>query len=134
MGSGLEAAGRAGCGARLDGVAVVHDLLREGSKAESGLSAWPGERTVMVAAKANELIVRMELAECYSYLGQELVVAMMELLRQRPKQTLSSLTSGRDRLMGERLMRQQGLARGEKSVRAGLDALKGQVNLLAKKA
>jgi len=29
IGSGLEAAGRAGCGARLEGVSVLHDLLRE---------------------------------------------------------------------------------------------------------
>ena len=31
IGAGLEAAGRAGCGARLEGVMVLHDLLREGT-------------------------------------------------------------------------------------------------------
>lgn len=131
MGSGLEAAGRAGCGARLEGLTVLHDLLREGSKAATK-SAWSETRGRIVTAKANELITRMELAECYAFLGQELVDALVELLRRHPKATLATLTSEKDRLLGERLMRQLGLARSEKGIRTGLDALKDQVNLLAK--
>ena len=133
IGGGLEAAGRAGCGARLEGVAVLHDLLREG-KTDSVQSGWPGVRTELLTAKANELITRIELAECYSFLGQELVDALMELLRRHPKATLGSLTSGADRLLGERLVRQLGLVRTEEGIRVGLGVLKDQVNLLAKRA
>ena len=134
MGGGLEAAGRAGCGARLEGVAVLHDLLREGSKTESVQSQWPSVRSESVAAKANELITRVELAECYSFLGQELVDALLGLLRLHPKATLATLTSGTERLLGERLVRQLGLVRSEAAIRDGLEVLKGQVNLLAKNA
>ncbi|MDG6909381.1 MAG: hypothetical protein JRN08_03335 [Nitrososphaerota archaeon] len=133
IGSGLEAAGRAGCGARLEGLTVLHDLLRESSKPEVVESAWPGVRTEILAAKANELITRVELAECYSFLGQELVDDLMELMRKHPRATLAALTSGKDQLLGERLVRQLGLARGEKGIRAGMDVLMAQVNLLAKK-
>ena len=134
IGSGLESAGRAGCGARLEGLTVLHDLLREGSKTEAARAKWPAIRTESLAAKAEELVTRVELAECYSFLGQELVDAMMELLKRHPKWTLASLTAGKDQLLGERLVRQLGLARDEKGIRAGLDVLKSQVNALVKKA
>lgn len=134
MGSGLEAAGRAGCGARLEGVAVLHDLLRQGSGAEAAQSGWPKARSELMAAKANELVTRVELAECYSFLGQELVDAVLELLRRHPKGTLTTLTSGRDMLLGERLVRQLGLVRDEGRIRASLEVLKGQVGVLAKKS
>ncbi len=134
IGGGLEAAGRAGCGARLEGLAVLHDLLREGLKAESVESRWPSVRTESLSAKANELITRIELAECYSFLGQELVDSLLDLLRRHPKATLSTLTSGKDKLLGERLVRQLGLVRTEEGIRTGLEVLKGQVNILAKRA
>ena len=134
VGGGLEAAGRAGCGARLEGVAVLHDLLREGSASGPGSPQWPAVRTELLTAKANELVTRIELAECYSFLGQELVDALLDLQRRHPKATVATLTSGSDRLLGERLVRQLGLARSEDAVRRGVEALKGQVSLLAKNA
>ena len=132
-GAGLESAGRAGCGARLEGVTVLHDVLREGSKEATAESEWPKSRTEIVAAKAEELITRVELAECYSFLGQELVDGMTTLLRLHPKRTLTSLTEGKDRLLAERLVRQLGLARNANAVKLGLDGLKQQVSLLARK-
>ncbi len=134
FGSGLEAAGRAGCGARLEGVTVLHDLLRERSKAPPAESTWPTARANLLAAKASELLTRIELAECYSFLGQEVVDDLLALLRLYPRQTLSSLVSGKDRLLGERLVRQLGLARTEAVVRTGVDAVRDQISLLAKKA
>ena len=133
MGAGLESAGRAGCGARLEGVTVLHDVLREGAKEATAESEWPKARTEIVAAKAGELVTRIELAECYSFLGQEVVDGMITLLRLHPKRTLTSLTEGEDRLLGERLMRQLGLSRSERAVKSGLDTLKQQVSLLARK-
>ena len=131
IGAGLEAAGRAGCGARLEGVGILHDILREG-KGEGQDSDWPKVKTEILSAKAQELVARMELAECYSFLGQELVDDMMLLLKKGPRLTLTSLTSGKDRLIGERLTRQLGLARTEEAVRAGLDVIKGQVSSIAR--
>jgi hypothetical protein len=134
IGAGLESAGRAGCGARLEGVTVLHDVLREGVDEATAESEWPKVRTEIVAAKAGELVTRVELAECYSFLGQELVDAINALLRLHPKQTLMSLTEGKDRLLGERVVRQLGLARNRRVVKLGLDALKQQVSLLARKS
>jgi len=134
IGSGLEAASRAGCGARLEGLTVLHDLLREGSVEPTAESEWPKVRTEIVVAKAQELMTRVELAECYSFLGQELVDDMMNLLRSHPKRTLTSLTEGKDRLLGERLARQLGLARGEKALKSGLEVLRQQVSVLARKS
>ena len=133
-GAGLESAGRAGCGARLEGVTVLHDVLREGSKGAMAESEWPKARTEIVANKAGELVTRVELAECYSFLGQELVDGMIALLKLHPKRTLMYLTEGKDRLLGERLVRQLGLARGVKAVESGLDALRQQVSVLARKS
>lgn len=131
-GTGLEAAGRAGCGARLEGLTVLHDLLREGSKSATAESRWSDARTGILGSKAKELIQRIELAECFSFLGQELVDSLIAVLRQHPRSTLHSLTSGDDVLLGERLIRQVGLARDEKAVRAGLEQVKAQVSSLAK--
>jgi len=133
IGAGLEASGRAGCGARLEGLTVLHDLLREGSGGEATGSEWPPVRTELLSAKAQELVTRIELAECYSFMGQELVDGMMGLLRHHPKRTLTSLTGGRDRLLGERLVRQLGLARSEEAIGTGLEILKEQVSSLARK-
>ena len=132
-GAGLDAAGRAGCGARLEGVSVLHDLLREGSKEATTESEWPKARTEIVVAKAQELTARAELAECYSFLGQELVDDMMTLLKRHPKRTLASLTAGKDRLLGERLVRQLGLARNMEAVKSSLEALRQQISVLARK-
>lgn len=132
VGARLEAAGRAGCGARLEGLVVLHDLLREEPRAETAGSEWSAARTEIIAAKADELVSRIELAECYSFLGQELVGGILSLLRAHPKRNLTDLTTGRDRLLGERLVLQLGLSRGRKEVGAGLGLVKGQVSALSK--
>ncbi len=130
-GAGLEAASRAGCGARLEGLTVLHDILRGG--APQGESEWSAARTEILSAKARELVVRMELAECYSFLGEELAEGVTALLRARPRETLSSFTTGDGKLLGERLTRQLGLAREEAPVRLGVAVLKEQVAALSKK-
>ena len=132
IGAGLEAASRAGCGARIEGMTVMHDVLREGSGTATAESEWPKARTEILVAKSQELMTRVELAECYSFLGQELVDATMALLRLHPKRTLTTLAEGKDRLIGERLVRQVGLARNDSAVRAGMRVLKQQVSLLAR--
>jgi hypothetical protein len=133
-GTGLESAGRAGCGARLEGVTVLHDLLRANSDAVASSTAWPSIRTDILSAKAHELMTRVELAECYSFLGQEMIDDFMALAAQRTKGSVASLMSGEGRLLGERLTRQLGLARSEKSLKTALDAVKKQSSALARKA
>ncbi len=131
-GVGLEAAGRAGCGARVEGVSVLHDILR--GRSQGAQQIWPPARTEVLASKANALISVAELAECYSFLGQEVVDDELALMKGPPKRTFSDITSGNDRLLGERLVRQLGLARNEASVRAGFEKVRKQVSALAKGA
>ena len=78
-------------------------------------------------------MTRAELAECYSFLGQELVDDLLAVQRVHPKRTIGSLASGGNKLLGDRLVKQLGLSRGEKSIRAGLEVLRGQVALLTKR-
>lgn len=131
VGAGLDAGGRAGCGARLEGVEVLHDMLRE-TAGPGPDSAWSKVRSEIMAAKADELIARIELAECYSYLGQEVVEGIRAVQRLRPNRTLTDLTAGEDRLLGERLVRQLGLARGRGAIGRGVEMLKKQVAALSK--
>jgi hypothetical protein len=133
VGAGLESAGRAGCGARLEGLTILHDLLRERSEAGAVAPTWPAVRTDILGAKARELMTRIELAECYSFLGQELVDDFLALMALKPKRSLTDLASGKDRLLGERLVRQLGLARDEKALGMALEAMKRQVSQLARK-
>lgn len=132
-GAGLETTTRAGCGTRLEGVAVLHDLLREGPGSATADSEWSETRTEILTAKAKELITRVELAECYSFLGQELIDGVAAIQRMRPRRTLGSLTGGGERLLGDRILRQLGLSRDADSVRSGLGLLRGQVVLLTKR-
>ena len=129
--AGLEAASRAGCGARLDGVTVIHDILREGQK-DPTQPGWPRVKTEIMTEKAHELMTRVELAECYSFLGQEMIDGMLALQKSRPKGAISDLASGDSRLLGERLVRQLGLAREGESIKKGLELLKRQGAQLAK--
>jgi hypothetical protein len=129
-GVGLEAAGRAGCGARLEGVSVLHDILR--GRSQGAQQVWPPARAEILAAKANALISSAELAECYSFLGQDVVDDVLVLMKGPPKRTFSDMTSGSDRLLGERLVRQLGLARPDAAVRAGFEKVRRQVSALAK--
>jgi hypothetical protein len=132
-GAGLDASTRAGCGTRLEGVAVLHDLLREGSDSATADSEWSETRTGILGAKAKELITRVELAECYSFLGQELIDAVAAIQKPHPGRTLGSLTTGGDKLLGDRILKQLGLSRGSASIRSGLGLLRDQVVLLARK-
>jgi hypothetical protein len=134
MGAGLEAAGRAGCGARLEGVTVLHDLLRAKAEAGTASASWPVTRTEILSAKAHELVTRVELAECFSFLGQELVDDFMALASLQTKESVASILTGSEKLLGERLVRQLGLARSEKSLKTGLDQMKKQTSSLARKA
>ena len=129
-GVGLESAGRAGCGARLEGVTILHDILR--GRSQGAQQVWPPARSEVLAAKANALISNAELAECYSFLGQELVDDVLVLMKGPPRKTFANMTSGSDRLLGERLVRQLGLARHDATVREGFERVKKQVSSLAK--
>jgi hypothetical protein len=141
-GAGLEGASRAVCATRMEGVEVLQDLLHGGESRIPEGSTWSTARLDIVRAKANELGSSIELAECYSYLGQEVVDYMLALSKvkapkaRRPASGASGvpvLLSGKNRLLGERLAKELGLARSKASVERSLAALREQVSSSARR-
>jgi hypothetical protein len=135
-GAGLEKSTRAGCGSRLEGLSVLHDLVQGAARGQSpALSSWSPARLEIVGDKARDLASRIELAECYSYLGQELVDYMMALNIRGGKasQPLGGVLSGDEPLLGDRLLRSLGLSRKREAVQRGVEQLRSQVSGLARK-
>ncbi|HZW85222.1 MAG TPA: hypothetical protein VFE91_04910, partial [Nitrososphaerales archaeon] len=135
-GAGLEKSTRAGCGSRLEGLGVLHDVIKAGlPRRGSGQSAWSDARFEIVMAKSKELASGMELAECYSYMGQELVDYIQAITAKGGKgaPTVAALMSVEKKVLSSRLLRQLGLARGKPTIEAGLEAVKNQVSVLARR-
>jgi hypothetical protein len=138
-GAGLENSSRRSCGARLDGLAVLYDVLgggHEGIKAVRPM--WSTTRFDCVSSKAKELNRRIEHAECYSYLGIEVLNALRQLMTREGEVSRagvgpSILTTGKKRLLGDRLLKDIGLFRECDSLKNTLELIRIQVSELAKK-
>jgi hypothetical protein len=138
-GAGLENASRTSCGSRLDGVAVLYDVLGGGHERDSAVrQAWSVTRLESVRSKALELNHRIEHAECYSYLGVEMLGAFRKLAAYggaaKTSVGPSSLTSGKNRLLGDRLMRELGLLRDRETLKEAMHLVRAQVSWLAREA
>ncbi|MGD0396342.1 MAG: hypothetical protein ABSB26_05450 [Nitrososphaerales archaeon] len=139
MSAGLENSSRMSCRSRLDGVAVLYDVLgggHEGGKAIRPM--WSATRLKSVSSKARELNQRIEHAECYSYLGTEMLNALGQLAAREGRATKtgmspSALATGKNRLLGDRLIRELGLVRERDSLKEALELVKVQVSRLARK-
>jgi GAF domain-containing protein len=133
-GAGLSKGTRAGSGSRLEGLTVLHDVMRRAPHSKTRrTSAWTAARLEIVSTKAEALARRIELAECYSFMGQELVDYLMAMSKpSQGKATLEPLFSGEVPLLGDRLLRQLGLSRDKKEVEAALAGLRGVVTELAR--
>ena len=138
-GAGLENSSRRNCESRLDGLAVMYDVLgggHEGGKAMG--SKWSATRLECVSLKARELNQRIEHAECYSYLGTEMLNALGQLTTREGRATKTgmgpgALTTGKNRLVGDRLLKELGLVRERDSLKEALELVRAQVSRLARK-
>ena len=143
IGAGLQKSSRTSCTSRLDGVGVLQDVLRGSQNVKTNVSGtWSDARLEIVRAKAQELSTRMEHAESYSFLGQEVVQgirevalapSMPDLNRPSKAPDVSHVFTGGRQLLGDRLLRELGLSRVESVVRDSLSAIRDQVYALAKK-
>ncbi|MGP8124764.1 MAG: hypothetical protein ACLQEQ_02720 [Nitrososphaerales archaeon] len=139
-GVGLENSSRASCGSRLDGVAVLYDVLWGGHEgARTVRPTWSSTRLECVGSKARDLNQRIEHAECYSYLGMEMLNALRQLAAREGGASKtgvgpSALTTGKNRLLGDRLLKDMGLARDRDSLKEALEMVRSQVSQLARKA
>ncbi len=139
-GVGLQNSSRASCRSRLDGVAVLYDVLWGGHEgAKTVRPTWSSTRLECVGSKARDLNQRIEHAECYSYLGIEMLNAPRQLAAREGRASKtgvgpSALTTGKNRLLGDRLLKDMGLARDRDSLKDALEMVRSQVSQLARKA
>lgn len=139
MGASLGNSSRMSCGSRLDGVAVLYDVLgggHEGAKAIRPM--WSATRLECVSLKARDLNQMIEHAECYSYLGTEMLNALGQLATREGQTTKTgmgpgALTTGKNRLLGDRLLKELGLIRERDSLKEALELVRAQVSRLARK-
>ncbi|MBI3840808.1 MAG: hypothetical protein HY297_02460 [Thaumarchaeota archaeon] len=142
FGAGLDRSSKESCGARLEGVGILHDLLHERvGEIKGQASGWNEARMAVVRGKAAELAVGMEHPECYGFLGQEVVGALLELSRAgesngdaefEKSDALGSILSGSQRLLGEKLVEDLGLGRQEERPGKVLAQLREQISRLAR--
>ena len=142
-GAGLESASRDNCGSRLEAVGVLYDVLaggnERGGKEGRGVgAAWSKAKLDCVGSKAKDLGEMIDHAECYSYLGTEMLNALRELAfreRGRSRKVLgpAGLVAGRERLLGERLLKDLGLAREKDIIIEGVELVRTQVSSLARR-
>jgi hypothetical protein len=138
-GAGLEKSSRTNCESRLDGVAVLYDVLGGGHEGDRAVrSTWSATRFECVSSKARELNQRIEHAECYSYLGTETLNTLRQLVVRERGITKagmgpSALAAGENRLIGDRLLKELGLVRERDSLEEALELVRAQVSRLARK-
>ena len=138
-GAGLEKSSRASCESRLEGLAVLYDVLGGGHEGGRAVrSRWSATRLECVSSKARELNQRIEHSECYSYLGMETLNALKQLIAREGGPTKtgtgpSVLTTGQDRMLGDRLLWELSLVREHGTLKEVLELVRVQVSSLARR-
>jgi len=144
--SGFNLASRTSCENRLENLAVLYDVLRTtamGMPMSLKFGRYRAQDAMaIVHGKATELLQSLEIVECYSFLGYEMVRTVLDLhamhcygLGKEPdySNVTGELTSGPDRLISEELLRGMGIVRQSQLVKAGADSLRSAVSALATK-
>ncbi len=138
-GAALSGASRANCRSRLDGLAVLYDVVGGGHERRPiGRQFWSASRLASITAKAGDLTERVELAECYAYLGTEVLNCLRELARLEVGEAKraagpAALSTGGERLLGDRLLRDLGLSRQKGELQSAAATVKSQVSSLARR-
>ncbi len=140
-GAGLLNASRAGCTSRLDGIGVLRDLMAHRRPSQDSVQSPADESLQITRGKVTELGTRMEHAECFSFLGLELVRSLLSIPsteRGRKRRgaglgpDVGSLVSGEGRLLGEMVEKDLGLTRDKDTVQSAASLLEKQISALAK--
>jgi len=143
---GLELASRVSCENRLEALSVIYDVLRT-STLEKENAVQLGryreiEATQVMEMKVEELLGSMQSAECFSFLGQEVVQSLLDLYvlhvsalskEKDYSRVIRELTVGRDRLISEEVVKSLGLVRSPEIISSATSGLKAAVSSLAKR-
>ncbi len=143
---GLELASRVSCENRLEGLAVIYDVLRTSSGEVDPASQFGRYREIeaveVMEMKVGDLLESMQSAECFSFLGQEVIQSLFDLYvlhvtrlsREKDySRVVRDLTVGDDRLISEDVVKLLGLVRGSEIIRGATPGLKSAVSALAKR-
>jgi hypothetical protein len=139
---GLEQGTRAACERRLDSLSVLYDVIgvREGKGEEDSLKRGSAGIEI-VSAKAHGLLGAMQPVDCFTYLGYDAVKTLGSVVTLFKEESapppddplfLSSLTKGKNKLLGESLVEAMGFGRPDKSVGKALAQLRGTISAFAK--
>jgi len=144
--SGLELASRASCENRIEALSIIYDVLRTSPASVDVLPQLGRYKDAdafrLLQLKAEELIGSMQSVECFSYLGTETVRSVLDLYALHAANlskekdyasTIRDLTTGRDRLISEEVLKSLGLVRSIEMLKTGTEQLKVSVAALAKK-
>ncbi len=142
---GLSFASRASCENRLEGLSVVYDFMRSVEPDSEMLRVLARYRSAdsieLVREKATFLLGSMQSVDSFAYLGVETVRTLLELTEYRshdlkaepePSKTIEFLTSGKDRLIAQDVIRLLGLVRPKEWVARAADKLRDSVSQMAK--
>ena len=143
---GLELASRVSCENRLEGLSVIYDVVRTSRIGEETAPLFGRYRELeavqVMGAKSAELLDSMQSAECFAYLGQEVVRSLFDLyilhvskigIEKDYSRVIRELTVGSDRLISEEVVKSLGLVRAPEVITSATAGLKSAVSALAKK-
>jgi len=138
--AGLANSSRSSCRSRLEGLGVLYDVLGRGYEHSKAVrSLWSTPRFDCISSKARELNQRVEHAECYSYLGMEVLNVLRQLMTQewgisKARVGPSTFTEGANRLLADQLFVDMGFLREGDTLKESLEVLRSQVSRLARKS
>ena len=125
---------------------MIYDVLRTSSPEQETAVQLGRYREIeaiqVMEMKAEELLGSMQSAECFSFLGQEVVQSLLDLYvlhvstlskEKDYSRVIRELTVGRDRLISEEVVRSLGLVRSPEIIRSATSGLKSAVSSLAKR-
>ena len=142
---GLALASRASCENRLEGLSVVYDFMRSVDPDSEMLRVLARYRSAdsidLVREKSTFLLRSMQSVDSFAYLGVEAVRTLLDLTEYRshelnaepePSKTIEFLTSGKQRLIAQDVIRLLGLVRSKELIGLAADKLRDSVSLMAK--
>ncbi|MDA4114207.1 MAG: hypothetical protein OK474_09195 [Thaumarchaeota archaeon] len=143
---GLELASRVSCENRFDALSVIYDVLRTSAFEKETVVQMGRYREIeaiqVMEMKVGELLSSMQSAECFSFLGQEVVQSLVDLYllhvsrlskEKNYSRVIRELTVGSDRLISEDVVKSLGLVRSPEIIRSAASGLKSAVSSLAKR-
>jgi hypothetical protein len=142
LGAGLTRASRKDCLARLDGLALLYDLVGTRQQTAPHHSRPVNDVAFqIVRRKADFLASTMEHAESYSFLGLEVSQLIYSISSSRDVQedaysrgisVDTVLSQEKEGLLGDRLVRDLGLVRPSQQVKVGIEMCRERLSKLAR--